>query len=66
MDVKQDANDFEANGANRAIEWLLGNDSGIKVSKGTPVQNEESKTNDWKEVKLENNQLKILDCKELL
>ena len=57
--------DYKAKGTDRAIEWLLANDSGLKVSKATLIWGEDSKVSDWKAVKLENNQVKIIDCNEL-
>ena len=63
--IKYNAADYETNGTNRAIEWLLKNDSGLKVSRATLIQGEDSKVSDWKAVKLENNQVIIIDCNEL-
>ena len=55
--------DYDANGADRVIEWLLKNDSGIKVSKGILlVQSDGSKVNDWGLVAFENNKLKDINC----
>ena len=63
--IKHNNDDYETNGLDRSIEWLLKNNSGLKVSKATIEQTEDSSISDWTIVKWENNQLKTIKCNEL-
>ena len=52
------AQDYYTNSVDRAIKWLLENDSGLKFAKAKTVNGE----NDWNAVKLQNGKIETTNC----